>query len=60
MPSEGEEANRICEEIAIFNHKNPNFFNKNPNSLNENPDLLSAVPAEFIKRIAEILGKMKI
>lgn len=46
VPSQGEEANRICEEIAIFHHKNPNFLNE--------------IPAEFIKRIAEILGKMKI
>lgn len=46
IPSDGEDANRICEELALFNNKKPNF--------------LKEVPADFIKRIAEILGQMRV
>lgn len=46
QPSEGEDANRLCEELTELIHKNPDFFKK--------------VPSDFFDKIAEILWKMRL
>lgn len=46
QPSEGEDANRLCEELTELIHKNPDFLKK--------------VPSDFFDKIAEILWKMRL